>query len=134
MMTRKRAGSDTKAIPAIRSRTISTGSGWGTPTLASFASSKKMACSSCAMMNYKRGNFDMKNLPQLAPPLLALLLLCAVPGHSSNQNEGRDQTLDKIASTIRSQFGSKLKVMIAALANGSVIRPKRFSEGSERLH
>jgi len=76
----------------------------------------------------------MKNLPQLGPALLALLLLCAVPGHSSNQNEGRDQTLDKIASTIRSQFGSKLKVMIAALANGSVIRPKRFSEGSERLH
>jgi hypothetical protein len=63
------------------------------------------------MMNYKARKFDMKNLPQLAPPLLALLLLCAVPGHSSYQNEGRGQTFDKIASTIRSQFGSKLKVI-----------------------
>src|SRR5438093_9500891 len=95
-MTRKRAGSDTKAIPAIRSRTISIGSGLVTLTLASFASSKKMACGSCAMMNYKREKFDVKNLPQLAPALLALLLLCAVPGHSSNQNEWREQTTDKI--------------------------------------
>jgi hypothetical protein len=63
------------------------------------------------MMNYKGRKFDMENLPQLAPPLLAILLLCAIPGHPSNQNEARDRTLDKIASTIRNQFGPKLKVL-----------------------
>jgi hypothetical protein len=106
------------------------------------------------MMRYRRAKIDMKNFLQFGLTLLVLLLFCAVQGHSSNQSEGHNQTFDKITSTIRSQFGSKLKVIpfnlilkmaprcpftgmakhIAALANGSVIRPKRFSERTVRLH
>src|SRR5262245_45629559 len=42
--------------------------------------------------------------------LVVLLLLCATPRRPSQQSGARSLPLDKISSTIRDQFGPKLKV------------------------
>jgi len=52
----------------------------------------------------------MKNLSQFGSALVVLLLLCAVPCRSSQQDKGDDGLLDKISSKIHDQFGPKLKV------------------------
>ena len=62
------------------------------------------------MTKYDETEFEMKNLPQFGLELVALLLLCAIPCSSSQQDERRSRLLDKISSTIRDQFGPKMKV------------------------